>query len=171
MAVSKKKNEIEVDLKNWLSNAQRVVIAGIGNPLRKDDFVGVEIVRNLQNKVSQSVYLIECETVPESFIEQITEFKPTHILIIDAALLNLKPGFSKLVEPGQMVKQTAISTHALPLRIFCEYIEKTTGAKIALLLIQPKDAGFGEGLTIELRKTAVKLTDLLSKILRARIVV
>jgi len=166
MAGSKNgKNEIKVDLKNWLLNAQKVVIAGIGNPLRKDDFVGVEIVRNLQNKVSQSVYLIECETVPESFIEPITEFKPTHILIIDAALLNLKPGFSKLVEPRQMVEQAAISTHALPLRIFCEYLAKTTGAKLALLLVQPKDAGFGEGLTTELRKTAVKLTNFLSKIL------
>ena len=160
-----KENDVEVDLKNWLSNAQKVVIAGIGNPLRKDDFVGVEIVRNLQNKVSQFVYLIECETVPESFIEPITEFKPTHVLIIDAALLNLNPGSSKLIEPGQMVKQTAISTHALPLRIFCEYLAKTTGAKIALLLIQPKDAGFGEGLTAELEKTAVKLTNLLSRIL------
>jgi hydrogenase 3 maturation protease len=160
-----KEKEIKIALENWLSNAQKVVVAGIGNPLRKDDFVGVEIVRNLQNKVSQSVYLIECETVPESFIEQITEFKPTHILIIDAALLNLKSGSSKLVEPGQMVEQTAISTHALPLRIFCEYLAKTTGAKIALLLIQPKDADFGEGLTAELKKAAVKLTDLLSKIL------
>jgi len=160
-----KESDIEANLKNWLSNAQKVVIAGIGNPLRKDDFVGVEIVRNLQNKVSQSVYLIECETVPESFIEPIAEFKPTNILVIDAALLNLDPGSSKLIEPDQMVKQTAISTHALPLRIFCEYLAKTTGAKIALLLVQPKDAGFGEGLTIELRKTAVKLTNLLLKIL------
>jgi len=160
-----KTNDIENNLKNWLSNAQRVVVAGIGNPLRKDDFVGVEIVRNLLNKVSQSVYLIECETVPESFMEPITDFKPTHILIIDAALLNLKPGSSKLIEPGQMMRQSAISTHALPLRIFCEYLAKTTGAKIALLLIQPKDAGFGEGLTTELKKTAVKLTNLLSKIL------
>ncbi len=160
-----KENDIEVDLKNWLSNAQKVVIAGIGNPLRKDDFVGVEIVRNLQNKVSPSVYLIECETVPESFIEPIIEFKPTHVLIIDAAMLNLNPGSSKLIEPGQMVKQTAISTHALPLQIFCEYLAKTTGAEIALLVIQPKDASFGEGLTTELRKTAVKLTNLLSRIL------
>ena len=158
-------NDIEVDLKNWLSNAQKVVIAGIGNPLRKDDFVGVEIVRNLQNKVSQSVYLIECETVPESFIEPITEFKPTHVLIIDAALLNLKPGSSKLIEPGQMVKQPVISTHALPLRIFCEYVAKTTGAKIALLVIQPKDTSFGEGLTSKLRETAANLTNLLSRVL------
>ena len=166
MASSKiETNDIETDLKNWLSNAQKVVIAGIGNPLRKDDFVGIEIVRNLQNKVSQSVYLIECETVPESFIEPITEFKPTHILIIDAAILNLKPGSSKFIEPTQMVKQTAISTHALPLRIFCEYLAKTTGAKIALLVIQPKDTSFGEGLTSKLRETATNLTTLLSKIL------
>jgi Ni,Fe-hydrogenase maturation factor len=64
-----------------------------------------------------------------------------------------------------MAEQTPISTHALPLRIFCEYLAKTTGAKIALLLIQPKDADFGEGLTTELKNTAVKLTNLLSKIL------
>jgi len=160
-----KKNDIEVDLKNWLSNAQKVVIAGIGNPLRKDDFVGVEIVRNLQNKVSQSVYLIECETVPESFIEPITEFKPTHILVIDAAMLNLKAGSSRLIEPSQMANQPAISTHALPLRIFCEYLAKTTGAKIALLVIQPKDTNFGEGLTSKLRETATNLTVLLSKFL------
>jgi len=166
MADSKnKKNGIEVDLKNWLSNAQKVVIAGIGNPLRKDDFVGVEIVRNLQNKVSKSVYMIECETVPESFIEPITEFKPTHILIIDAAMLNLKPGSSKLIEPSQMTNQPAISTHALPLRIFCEYLAKTTGANIALLVIQPKDTNFGEGLTTKLRETATNLTILLSKFL------
>jgi len=160
-----KKNDIEADLKSWLSNAQRVVIAGIGTSFRKDDFVGVEIARNLQNKVSQSVYLIECETVPESFIEPITEFKPTHILIIDAAMLNLKPGSSKLIEPDQMAKHPAISTHALPLRIFCEYLAKTTSAKIALLVIQPKDTSFGEGLTSKLRETATTLTNLLSKVL------
>jgi hydrogenase 3 maturation protease len=166
MAGSKnKKDDIEVDLKNWLSNAQKIVIAGIGNPLRKDDFVGVEIVRNLQSKVSQSVYLIECETVPESFIEPITEFKPTHVLLIDAAMLNLKPGSSKLIEPTRMVKHPAISTHALPLRIFCEYLAKTTGAKIALLVIQPKDTSFGEGLTSKLRETAATLTNLLSRFL------
>jgi len=160
-----KKNNIEADLKNWLSNAQKVVIAGIGNPLRKDDFVGVEIVRNLQNKVSRSVYLIECETVPESFIEPITEFKPTHILIIDAAMLNLKPSSSKLIESSQMTKHPPISTHAMPLRIFCEYLAKTTGAKIALLVIQPKDTSFGEGLTSKLRETATTLTNFLSRFL------
>jgi hydrogenase 3 maturation protease len=165
MANCKNKKNIGVDLKNWLSNAQKVVIAGIGNPLRKDDFVGVEIVRNLHNNVSRSVYLIECETVPESYIEPIIKFKPTHILIIDAAMLNLTSGSSKLIEPDQMVTHPPFSTHILPLRIFCEYLAKTTEAKIALLAIQPKDTSFGEGLTSKLRETTTTLTNLLSRFL------
>ena len=50
--------ELEGELERWLSDARRVVVTGIGNPLRKDDFVGVEIVRNLREKVSQLVYLL-----------------------------------------------------------------------------------------------------------------
>jgi len=165
MSDASTESEIQNRLHNWLSSSRRVVIAGIGNILRKDDFVGVKIVRNLRNKVSEAVCLIECETVPESFMKPIEEFKPTHILVIDAALLNLKPGFSKFVEPAQLAEQTAISTHALPLQIFCEYLARTTGAKIALLVIQPKDASFGEGLTVELEKTAKQLANLLLKFL------
>jgi len=159
------RGKIEDKLGTWLSDAKRVVIAGIGNPLRKDDFVGVKIVRSLQGRVSKSVYLIECETVPESFIEQIAEFNPTHILLIDAALLDDKPGVSKLVGSDQLANRPAVSTHALPLQIFCEYLRKTTGAKIAMLAIQPKDASFGEGLTTEVEKTSTEMTGLLSRIL------
>jgi hydrogenase 3 maturation protease len=156
--------EFEDRLQKWLADARRVIIAGIGNPLRKDDFVGVEVVRKLQQKVSRDVFLIECETVPESFLDQITEFNPTHILIIDAALLNLKPGFLKLIETAQLMGRTAISTHALPLQIFCEYLQRATGAKIALLIIQPADTDFGEGLTAPVEETAQYLTNLLPKI-------
>lgn len=159
------KSEIDDKLRTWLSDARRVVIVGIGNPLRRDDFVGVEVARGLRNRVSRSVYLIECETVPESFIQPITEFNPTHILVIDAAVLNQKPGASKLVEPEQLANQPAVSTHALPLQIFCGYLRETTGAKIAVLGIQPKDASFGEGLTTELREASIKLANLLSRIL------
>ena len=157
-------NEIEDSLRAWLSNARRVVVMGVGSSLRKDDFVGVEIVRNLCNKVSRPVCLIECETVPESFIEPISKFKPTHVLIVDAALLNLKPGSSKLMEPSKIVG-IPVSTHALPLRIFCEYIANATGAKVTLLAIQPKETGFGEGLTKDLERTVKDLTNLLLKVL------
>lgn len=141
-------------MERWLPDAERVVIAGIGNPIRMDDFVGVKIVQDLRGKVSDKVYLIECEIVPESYIQQIVDFNPTHILLMDAAILGLKPGESQLMNPEQLTSFPAFSTHVLPLRIFCEYLAKATKARIALLLMQPKLTDFGEGLTLEVEIAA-----------------
>jgi hydrogenase 3 maturation protease len=161
--VTKRNYDVKKELKKWFSGAEKVVIAGIGNPIRMDDFVGVKIVQDLRGKVSDRVYLIECETVPESFIQQITDFNPTHILIIDAAILGMKPGESRLIKPEQLTMFPAFSTHMLPLRIFCEYLAKTTTAKIALLLIEPKKVDFGEGLTPEVEATAQSVVNALLK--------
>jgi hydrogenase 3 maturation protease len=164
----RKKNvnsEMENEMGRWFSGFRRVVIAGIGNPLRKDDFVGVEVVRRLKNKVPHNVNILECETVPESFMQTIGELKPSHVLLVDAALINSEPGDSKLVDSKEIQEQRTISTHALPLRIFCEYLLQTTEAKVALLAVQPQDASFGEGLTERLEYTAEQLADLLLEIL------
>jgi len=156
---------IEEELKKWLLNAEKVVIAGIGNPIRMDDFVGVKIVQDLHGKVSDKVLLIECETVPESYLQQIIDFNPTHILLIDAAVLDLKPGESKLMKPEELTNFPAFTTHMLPLRIFCEYLAKTTNAKIALLLIEPYKTDFGDGLTAELEGFAKRTAETLVKLL------
>ncbi|MCJ7424918.1 hydrogenase 3 maturation endopeptidase HyCI [Candidatus Bathyarchaeota archaeon] len=160
-------NSVREELDKWFSGARKVVIAGIGNPVRMDDFAGVKIAQNLQGKVSEKVHLIECETVPESFIQQIVDFDPSHILLIDAALLGLKPGSSRIVEPAQVAAYAAYSTHTLPLRIFCEYLAKTTKAKIALLLIEPKETDFGEGLSSEVGASTQQITSILLDILGA----
>lgn len=163
--MASRKYEIETELKKWLAGAEKVVVAGIGNPIRMDDFVGVRIVQELQGKVSEKVFLIECETVPESFIQQIVEFGPTHILLIDAAIIGLKPGEPRLVETSSLTKTPAFSTHTLPLRIFCEYLGKTTNAQIGLLLIQPEKTEFGEGLTQQLAASVMHVTLILRRLL------
>ena len=157
--------DVEKELKAWFSNAEKVVVAGIGNPIRMDDFVGTKIVQDLWGKVSEKIYLIECETVPENFMQQIIDFNPTHVLLIDAAILGLKPGNSRLIRPERLMTFPAYSTHALPLRIFCEYVAKMTKANIALLLVEPKKADFGEGLTLEVEASAQNIVDSLLRVL------
>ena len=147
--MAKDEYSVQDALKKWFADADRVVVAGIGNPIRRDDFVGVKIVQDLQGRVPKNVYLLECETVPESFMQEIIDLKPSHVLLIDAAFIGLKPGEARLVFPEQVTNFPAITTHVLPLRIFCEYITKMTEAKIALLLVEPENTEFGEGLTRE----------------------
>ena len=157
--------QTEQNLKNWFVNAKKVVVAGIGNPIRKDDYVGLKIVQGLQGKVSEKVCLLECETVPESYLLDIEQFKPTHVLLVDAAYLGLKPGETSLVDAGKLADFPAITTHMLPLRVFCDYIKDETGAKIGLLLIEPKSMEFGEGLSFEVEAAAQRIVAILAGLL------
>ena len=158
-------SEIEEELKNWLAGAKKVVIAGIGNPIRTDDYVGLSIVEKLKSKVSKNVCLLECETVPESFLLDIEEFHPTHVMLIDAAFLGLNSGSARLVNAERISEFSTVTTHILPLRVFCDYVRQATGAKITLLLIEPKSTEFGEGLTDEVQSAAGQLTKLLLDLL------
>jgi hydrogenase 3 maturation protease len=113
------------------------------------------------------VRLIECETVPESFMQEIVDLKPSHVLLIDAAILGLKPSEARIIFPEQVTNFPVVTSHVLPLRIFCEYVAKMTEAKIALLLIEPEDMEFGEGLTPAVQEAAEKITKMLLKLFKA----
>lgn len=156
------------DLTQWLSPVRKVVLIGIGNPLRRDDNIGVKIIEGLEGKVSHSVLLIKSETIPENYLEPIIQFKPSHILLIDAALLNTKPGSIQLMH-SLPVSRLPISTHILPLQLFCEYLTKLINPKIALLLIQPEDTSFGEGLTQRLDTVRKQLIEHLLQIIKSTI--
>jgi hydrogenase 3 maturation protease len=157
--------DIETELRNWLFSAKKIVVAGIGNPIRCDDYVGLKIIEDMQGRVPENVQLLECETVPESFLLDIEEFSPTHVLLVDAAILGLNPGEVRLVAAEKVVDFSAVTTHVLPLRVFCEYVNKVTGAKIGLLLIEPKCMEFSEGLSKEVKATAESLTKVLLEVL------
>ena len=156
---------IRENLKIWLANSEKIVVAGIGNSIRSDDFVGLKIVQDLKGKVSNRVCLIECETVPESFMDEIVELKPSHVLLVDAAVMGLEPGKVRLLDAEKVTEFPPISTHMLPLRVFCDYIVQLTKTKMALLLIEPGNTEFGESLTLKVEAAAEKLTSILSDLL------
>jgi hydrogenase 3 maturation protease len=156
---------IDNQLENWFVGKKKVVVAGIGNAIRQDDYVGLKIVENLQGKLPKSVCLLECETVPESYLLDIEAFNPTHVLLIDAAFMGLKPGQASLVDAKKIADFPPITTHILPLKIFCDYIKTTTGAKIGLLLVEPKCLDFGEGLSAEVETTAKRMATLILNLL------
>ena len=163
--MAKQQPTLAKELQKWLDNPKRVVVAGIGNPIKSDDAVGVKIIQKLQNKTSPKIRLLECETVPESFIDEIAEFKPTHVLLVDAALMGLEPGNIKLLNSENITSIPTTSTHMLPLPVFCELIAKLTGAKIALILIEPNNTEMGEGLTPEVQDSAEEVVRALLKLL------
>jgi len=143
------------ELASWLCGAKRVVVIGMGSPIRTDDAVGTVIVGDLRGKVPENVKLLVCETSPENYTSTIKRSHPTHVLIIDAADIRSSPGSSRLVDPKKTVGST-ISTHTLPLKLFSEYIERLTGASVRILAIQPESVAIGRCLTDALGKAAAE---------------
>ena len=161
--------DVREALQKWAKDPRRLTVVGIGNELRRDDFIGIRLVQGLRNKVPETVMLIESDTIPESHLESIIEFNPSHILLIDAGILRLKPGESKFIESSKALGPigTAISTHVLPLRIFCEHLKKVISAKIGFLIIQPARTDFGIGLSDDIKKAASDLEPMLLEIINS----
>lgn len=151
---------LENALKKWLKNYCKLVILGIGNPLRKDDDLGSEILKTLKGKVPKNVKLIECQTTPENFTGKMKQFKPSHVMMVDAAHFKAEPGEARLLPP-EKISGVALSTHAMPLYMLAEIIQKSTDAKVMLLGVQPKNVDFGEELTPEIQKAAGKIAKVL----------
>jgi hydrogenase 3 maturation protease len=161
VALRRHEGGLEMELRNWLSDASAIVVAGIGNSIRCDDYVGVRVVEDLRGRTSQAVHLIECETVPESFVDEIVSIQPSHVLLIDAAVLGLSPGTANLYDVDEVADVPSISSHTLPLRVFSDYVGMLTGARIALLLIEPKCMDFGDEMSGEVEEAAALVEKLL----------
>ena len=164
--MSEKEYNLEQELKGWLKDARKVVIIGVGNPIRMDDFVGMKIVQDLKEEVSSDkIMLIAAERIPEDHLVEILVFEPSHVLFIDAAVLDLQPGETRLVRVDFLQSFSPFSTHMLPLRVFCEHLQKATDTDIRLLLIEPKLTDFGEGLSPEMEDSRREVAGILAEIL------
>ncbi len=155
---------LEADLAKFFEERGKTVIIGVGNPLRGDDGVGMKILEYLEDMDLPDVMLLNTETVPEAFTGKVSEYEPTHVLLVDAANFRGEPGDAKLISSAQ-IGGTAVSTHSLPLTIFITYIEKTLNVKVKLLGIQPKRIEFYTEMTLELEEASNKISEILIKIL------
>jgi len=157
----------ETKLQRWLSQAKRIVILCIGSEIRTDDAFGPVLARRLQGTVPDYVTVIDAGTVPENYTGTMRRINPTHVLMVDVADMGLMPGELHFLE-ARNVEGFTVSSHAPSLRVIAKYLTTTTGAKVALLTVQPKSLEFGEALTSELRSVIESTATMLIRLLENR---
>lgn len=155
---------LKSELSEFFKERGKLVIIGVGNPLRGDDGAGIHVLNHLKLMDIPDVLLLNAETVPEAFTSKITGYNPTHVLIVDSANFHGEPGEAKLINSEQ-IGGSSISTHSLPLTLFINYIEKTIDAKVRLLGIQPKQIEFNTKLSPELEKTIKEIIHIIGEVL------
>jgi len=150
-------------LKSFLLDRKNVVVVGVGTPLRGDDGVGFFVAKRLQGKKTSNTVILPT-TSPESVTGTIKKFYPSHVIIVDSAFLGEPPGTVRVVEREKLLG-SIVSTHKIPLGLVMDYLEASTGCKTILVGVQPKNLGFGEDMSPEVRTAAEKLVETLEKVL------
>ena len=158
-------NKFKEDLKEFLKNRDKIVVLGIGNSLRGDDFSGSLTARRLKQELNdEKVTIIDGGSVPENFTGQIKKESPTHIILIDAADMGKTPGYLRLIEKEEISRYN-ISTHAMPLSFLINYLEHTTDARIILVGIQPREMELNEKISPEVNNSIHYLIELFNDLL------
>ena len=131
---------------------EKLAIIGIGSELRRDDAIGIIIIRKLKDEViNDKVAILEGGTTPENLSGVLRKFQPSHILLVDAAEVGQAPGEFAMVDPKD-IKGMGLSTHSFSLATIADYFKEITGAEVLFLGIQPKEITFGEGMSPELQR-------------------
>jgi 23S rRNA (cytidine1920-2'-O)/16S rRNA (cytidine1409-2'-O)-methyltransferase len=120
-------------LKEWAEGASLVLVIGVGNELRADDVAGRLVVHALKAPVGR-VKAYFAGTVPESATRIVRRLRPSHIIIVDAAIMGLEAGSIRLLDLAEA--DSLPGTHTAPLSLLRDSLPDVP-ARWLILGIQP----------------------------------
>ena len=106
------------------------------------------------SSLGSSVFVLDCGSTPENYLQPIADRKPSRILVVDCCDFGAKPGeFRRFGRPEiEQLSYGLMSTHTLPLTLTIDMLSLETKATIELLGIQPERIEFGEDLSEPIRR-------------------
>jgi hydrogenase 3 maturation protease len=147
-----------------LDRAGTTHVFGIGNPLKQDDAVGLEVISSLRRRLRpgsrKAVKVHGLTASPERLIADLAS-KGERILLIDAVEAQKEPGTIVCARLSE-TKFGFFATHNVPLRLVPGIAENA--ADTYVVGIQPESVAFGEGLSDVVRESSEKLVEMIASL-------
>jgi len=153
---------LNIALRRHLEVAKRILFLGVGSDMRGDDAFGPSVAATLKNRLQRadlserSILIIDGGSAPENMTGDIRRFKPTHLVLLDAADMSMEPGAIGVYSSSEIVGMS-FSTHRLPLSMLVEYLRQDCQFEAILVAVQPATLSFGAPIS-EAVKTAITNT-------------
>lgn len=144
-------------LKDFLKNCKNFCVLCIGNPLRGDDGVGIEIGKILRKHLKN---VLIAETDPTVYLSKLRKFDG--IIVIDSARMNCNPGEVKVLEKEEL-KDFLHTTHDIPLKVLLDIL---SDKKIMIIGIEPENTGFGDEISRKIKEASEKVLKTILKVLK-----
>lgn len=142
----------------------KVLVAGVGNELRRDDGLGPAVIRALAERgVPEHVDLVDFGTRLYDLLLRMRGYGA--LVVVDAVDLGGEPGEVYVLEPGVGSAPEELAPHSAGLREVLA-LAKELGLlppKVYVVGCQPADRSYGTGLSEEVRR---RLGDLVEIVLR-----
>jgi len=151
---------IKKQLERFLKDFDKLIIMGVGNPLKGDDGLGPFIINGLEDFKNENIILIDASTAPENFTGKIVKEKPSHLIIIDATLMDKEPGHIETFKKEDFAN-VGVSTHSMSLSFLIKYLESFDVTNILFIGIQPENMDFSLDLSFNVKKNSIELIDII----------
>ena len=121
--------------------------------------LNVDVNESLKERLNKT-FLINGGSVPENFTGLIKKCNPSHIILIDASLMNREAGEINIVDKDNIV-DISISTHSMSLSYLIKYLQLEREYDILFIGIEPEIMD----LSFELSPKIKDSSDMLIKLL------
>jgi hydrogenase 3 maturation protease len=155
------------DLGRWLSGASTVLLVGVGNRSRGDDGAGPLVAEKVMKWSSERFRVMNLEEAPGRLLPDAMEVRPSHILVVDAAMVGGPPGTMKLITLEEVESVSFSSTHDLPIAVTLGVVTSQTTAKAIVIGIQPQTTRVGDEMSEPVLDACERLSEALARSLRS----
>ncbi|NHJ20843.1 MAG: hydrogenase maturation protease [Candidatus Lokiarchaeota archaeon] len=123
-----------------LSGVDRIVFMGIGEEKLSDDGVGPYIISELLPWADNEKFLfLNAGTDPMARVDDVVNFNPEYLILIDTCTLNKPPGTISILERESIKEYVPISTHTIPVHIVIDLIvEKLSELNVFMIGFVPE---------------------------------
>jgi len=128
----------------------KIVFAGVGNLLRKDDGVGPFIAHRIRKNENRIVFIPESGI--DRYIQSINKERPDAFVIIDCMEMGKPAGHWQVFSIDQ-ITDTTCHSHNISLKKLGVFFRSETW----VIGVQPADIGVGEGISPEVNRAAAEI--------------
>jgi hydrogenase maturation protease len=149
-------------MKDYNSIKYRLLILGAGNPLMKDDGIGVHIAHKLEKlEMPEGVKVLDVGTRGFVLVDLMRE--APKVLLIDAVEMGQEPGTVKIFTCRDIMgdrEKRGFSLHEIGLPQVLLLAElQGIAPEVVIVGVQPKDLGWGAGLSPEVQKAVPHIVE------------
>ncbi|OLS24348.1 MAG: Hydrogenase 3 maturation protease [Candidatus Heimdallarchaeota archaeon LC_2] len=130
-------NHLDSKLISILVNFKKVIIIGLGNPIKGDDGAGVYITEKLKgSQKKNSINILSCYNSPANYLGKIVKFNPDFVLFIDAVYHpNFILGDIVIINPNKILELESFTTHYQNYSVILDFLNKELNKTLDYLVL------------------------------------